>query len=294
MVVRTLNIASGFARVGVSAETSKMKKFMKAKIKNRIAIESLLPKFETHEKCCYENAFRVSKLFNSTRYSARVLAEKILDCDEEEPCFSLACYECLRRFRLKKISQLALFCEDYKEWKFATFIYYDEMVSELSHIDIPRLKNRLYKQLHHADITDAVIGYFEVEYSIECNHWLPHFHLLVKCRNSHTPEWERLRKLFQKQDVPNNINVIKFCPVEVKELKNPLRQIAYICKFMWQRKEVFIGKDERRKSKKYRLPKSKFIDALLKLDSLKLVDVEFMYRVKQNGATLKESVHGKK
>ncbi len=271
-----------------------MKKFMKAKIENVIAIESLLPKFETHEDCWHENKIRVSKLSNSNKYGANVLAEKLSDCDEERPCFSLACHECVRRLRLKKISQLALFCEDYKEWKFATFIYYDEMVRELSHIDTPRLKNRLYKQLDRAGITDVVIGYFEVDFQTEYNHWLPHFHLLVKCRNSHTPEWERLRKLFQKQDVPNNINVIKFCPVEVKELKDPLRQIAYTCKFMWQRKGFFIGKDDRRKSKKYRLPKGKFIDALLKLDSLKLVDVEFMYRLQQNGATLTESVHGKK
>ncbi|WP_421167998.1 hypothetical protein, partial [Aeromonas dhakensis] len=99
---------------------------------------------------------------------------------------------------------------------------------------------------------------------------------------------------YSKSTVRRHRRVSHFEVEFAKELKNPLRQIAYICKFMWQRKEVFIGKDERRKSKKYRLPKSKFIDALLKLDSLKLVDVEFMYRVKQNGATLKESVHGKK
>ncbi len=271
-----------------------MKKFMKAKIENVIAIESLLPKFETHEDCWHENKIRVSKLSNSNKYSANVLAEKLSDCDEERPCFSLACHECVRRLRLKKISQLALFCEDYKEWKFATFIYYDEMVRELSHIDIPRLKNRLYKQLERAGITDAVIGYFEVDFQTEYNHWLPHFHLLVKCRDYNAPEWSELWDQLHNQNVPNNVYVTKFSPVEFDDLKDPLKQIAYICKFMWQRKETFTGKDGRRKSKKYRLLRSKFIDALLTLDSLKLADLEFMYMVRQYGTTLKESVHGKK
>ena len=271
-----------------------MKKFMKAKIENVIAIESLLPKFETHEDCWHENKIRASKLSNSNKYSANVLAEKLSDCDEERPCFSLACHECVRRLRLKKISQLALFCEYYKEWKFATFIYYDEMVRELSHIDIPRLKNRLYKQLHRAGITDVVIGYFEVDFQTEYNYWLPHFHLLVKCRDYNAPEWSELWDQLHNQNVPNNVYVTKFSPVEFDDLKDPLKQIAYICKFMWQRKETFTGKDGRRKSKKYRLLRSKFIDALLTLDSLKLADLEFMYMVRQYGTTLKESVHGKK
>ncbi len=271
-----------------------MKKFMKARIENVIGIESLLSRFETHEECWHENKFRVSKLSNSSRSRARVLAAKLSDCDEEEPCFSFACHECVRRFRLKKISQLALFCEDYNEWSVATFIYYDEMVLELGNLDIARLKGRLSKQLHRADISAVAIGYFEVDYQTEYNHWVPHFHLLVKCRDSYTPEWVRLRKFFQKQEVSNNVNVIKFSPVEFQNLEDPLEQIAYICKFMWQRKESFIDGKGYRRSKKYRLPRSKFIDALLTLDSLKLADVEFMYRVRQYGATLQESVRGKK
>ena len=108
-----------------------MNKFMNAKISDLIDVESLLPNFETLEACLRENSVRIGKLSRSSNYKARQLAEKLLDCDEEEPCYSLACHECVRRLRLRKISQLVRFSEDYTEWNIATFIYFDEMVREL-------------------------------------------------------------------------------------------------------------------------------------------------------------------
>lgn len=279
---------------GVIVGVLKMKEFMRAKFKNFIAVESLLPGFETHEESWNENKFRVRALSRASGYEARALAEKLSECDDEDPCFSFACHECIRRLRLKKISQLAFFCEDYKEWSVATLIYYDEMVRELGNLDIARLKGRLSKQLHRADIPVVVMGYFEVDYQTEYQHWVPHFHLLVKCRDSYTPEWIRLRKLFQKQEVSNNVNIIRFSPIEVQDLEDKIEQIAYICKFMWQRVESYHNSNGNRVREKYRLPKNKFIDSLLKLNSLKLVDVELMYKVRQFGTTLRESVHGKK
>lgn len=271
-----------------------MNKFMNARISGLIDVEYFLPEFETNEACWKEKKVRVKKLSVSSRYSARLLAAKLSDCDEDEPCYSLACPECIRRLRVRKISQLARFCEDYTEWSIATFIYFDEMVRELEHINIKRLKDRFRKQLLRAGITDVVIGYFEIDYQPEYHHWMPHFHLLVGCRNSHTPEWMRLRSLFQQQDVPSNVNIRKHCAITVQDLEDPLEQIAYICKFMWQRVESYINAKGRRQTIKYRLSNSRFVDSLLMLDSLKLSDLEFMYGVRQHKATLKETVRGKR
>ena len=60
-----------------------MRKFMSAKISELIKVESLLPKFETHEKCWNEKKVRVKKLSASSSYRARLLAEKLSDCNEE-------------------------------------------------------------------------------------------------------------------------------------------------------------------------------------------------------------------
>ncbi len=61
-----------------------MRKFMSAKISDLIKVESLLPKFETHEKCWNEKKVRVKKLSASSSYRARLLAEKLSDCNEEQ------------------------------------------------------------------------------------------------------------------------------------------------------------------------------------------------------------------
>jgi hypothetical protein len=267
---------------------------MNAKISDLIDVESLLPNFETLEACLRENSVRIGKLSRSSNYKARQLAEKLLDCDEEEPCYSFACPECVRRLRLRKISQLTRFCEDYTEWKVATIIYYDEMVRELKRPDIVRLKGRLYKQLVHSGVKDIVIGFFEVDYQSEYQRWMPHFHLLVRCKSPYSPPWKRLRKVFEKHSVPLNVHVRKRRPVLFQRLKDPLQQIAYICKFMWQRVEARYNEEGNRLTKKYRLSNGKFVDSLLMLDSLKLADLEFMYGMRQYGTTLQESVRGKR
>ena len=271
-----------------------MNKFMNARISEFIDVESLLPKFETLEACWNEKKVRVKTLSTSSLNSARLLAEKLSDCDEDEPCYSLACPECIRSLRVKKISQLTLFCEDYTEWRIATFIYYDEMARELKRQDIVRLKDRLRKQLDRAGVKDIVIGFFEVDYQSEYQRWMPHFHLLVRCKSSYSPEWRRFRKTLGLQCMPLNVKVRKRRPVLFQKLKHPLKQIAYICKLMWQRVEARYDAKDRRKTKKYRLSNNRFVDSLLKLNSLKLADLEFMYGVRQHGTTLKESVRGKR
>lgn len=271
-----------------------MKKFLCAKTKPLLDIELFLERFETERACYRENKLRIIKLSNANGNKARALSEKLLECNDEDPCFSFACTVCMRKFRMRKISQLVFFCEDYTEWKIATFIYYDEMVHKLGLFDIVRLKNKLRKQLERAGVTDVVIGFFEVDFHSEYQRWMPHFHLLVRCKNSYSREWKKLRNTFENQQTPSNVHIRKCRPVLFQKLKEPLRQTAYIFKVMWQNVESYYDTKGRRRTKKVRLLNRNFVDALLKLDSLKSSDLEFMYRVRQYGTTLKEPVRGKK
>ncbi|WP_429168011.1 hypothetical protein [Aeromonas rivipollensis] len=271
-----------------------MKRFLSAKTNELISVETILPKFEALKACRKEKELRIRKLSRTSGYNGKLLAEKLSDCLDEEPCFSFACPECIRKFRIRKISQLVLFSEDYTAWKIATFIYYDEMVRDLGHLDIIRLKNKLRKQLERAGVTDVVIGFFEVDFHSEYQRWMPHFHLLVRCKNSHSREWKRLRNTFENQQTPSNVHIRKCRPVLFQKFKEPLRQTAYIFKVMWQNVESYYDTKDRRRTKKVRLLNRNFVDALLKLDSLKSSDLEFMYRVRQYGTTLKEPVRGKK
>ncbi len=74
-------------------------------------------------------------------------------------------------------------------------------------------------------------------------------------------------------------------------IKDPSKQIAYVYKIMWQQVDAFYC-EERRYTKKHRLTKNYFIHSLLKLDNLRLSELEFMYGVRQYGSTLKASVRG--
>ncbi|WP_309266494.1 hypothetical protein [Aeromonas salmonicida] len=271
-----------------------MDKYLRAKIDGFLPVETLLKRFETKRACRNEKKLRIRALAKSSDYTAIVLIEKLSDCTDEEPCSSLACPECIRRLRVKMISQLALFCEDYTEWKFATFIYYDQMVPELEDLDIARLKDKFRKQLQRSGVTDIAIGCFEVDYHPEYQHWMPHFHLLVRCQNSYSKEWRKVRKIFKEQQIPSDIDIRKRRPVLFQRFKNPLRQVAYICKFMWQQVEAYYDGSDNRKTKKTRLQPNNFVSSLLMLDSLRLSDLEFMYGVKRYGAKLRETVRDKK
>ncbi|HAU4929253.1 hypothetical protein [Aeromonas hydrophila] len=270
-----------------------MKKFLSAKACSPLAIKSLLPKFETEEECYKEKQLRVNTLSRSELIKARRLAEKLSDCDDEEPCFSFSCPVCVREFRIKKISQLALLCEDYQAWKFVTIIYYDRMTSTLGELSIQRLIGRLRKQLKRSGISDVLIGFFEVDYHPEYQRWMPHFHLLVRCDSTRNITWRKLRDCFNKCGKSNDVDIEVRRPTLVKRLKNPLGLISYICKIKWMRVESYYVEGERM-TRKLRLKKVNFVHSLLTLDSLKLSDIEFMHGIRQHGATLRESVLGKK
>ena len=270
-----------------------MERFVKANASYPVITGVLPTLFESEVDACDENKIRIRVLSNSDNKQGKLLAEKLSGCNPDEPCQSFACAECVRRFRIKKINQLVHFCEAYKAWSVVTIVYYDEMVPSLFRLNLPRLKDRLRKQLNRAGVENVMIGCFEADYHPEYEYWMPHFHLLVKNAVCNSIEWINFRKNHAKHQKTDGIEMQTKRPVLFQRLKDPAEQIAYIYKVMWQQVDAFYY-DERRYTKKYRLGRNRFVSSLLKLDSFKLSDIEFMYRLRQYGTTLKYPVRGKK
>ena len=256
-----------------------MERFVKANASYPVITGVLPTLFESEVDACDENKIRIRVLSNSDNKQGKLLAEKLSDCNPDEPCHSFACAECVRRFRVKKINQLVRLCEDYQKWSVVTIIYYDDMASSLFRLNIQKLKDRLRKQLSRAGVEGVVIGCFEADYHPEYKAWMPHFHLLVKNAAYDSFEWQGFRKQHSKQQRTENGQVKKKRPVLFQGIKNPSEQIAYIYKLMWQQVDAFYC-EERRYTKKHRLTNDHFIHSLLKLDNLRLSELEFMYRIR--------------
>ncbi len=266
-----------------------MEKFIRANASYPVIGVNLPAKFESAHDAFDENKVRIRALSNSDKKQGKLLAEKLFGCNPDEPCHSFACAECVRRFRVKKINQLVCFCEDYQKWNVVTIIYYDEMVSSLFRLNIQKLKDRLRKQLNRSGVADVVIGCFEADYHPEYKAWMPHFHLLVKSEVADSFEWKCFRKNHSKRQKNEKRKIKRKRSVLFQIVQDPSKQIAYVYKVMWQKVDAFYC-DEHRYTKKYRLTREHFIHSLLKLDNLRLSDLEFMYRARQYGSTLKERV----
>jgi hypothetical protein len=167
------------------------------------------------------------------------------------------------------------------------------MTSDLGKLSVQRLIGRLRTQLRRSGISDVLIGFFEVDYHPEYQRWMPHFHLLVRCDSTRKRTWRKLRDCFKKRGDNHDIYIEVRRPTLVKNLKNPLGLISYICKLKWMRVESYYV-EGKRKTRKFRLSKINFVSSLLKLDSLNLSDIEFMHGIRQYGSTLKETVRGEK
>ena len=262
-----------------------MEKFIKANACYPVIGGFLPPKFESEVDAFNENKIRIRVVSTSDSKQGKLLAEKLSDCNPDEPCQSFACAECVRRFRVKKINQLVHFCKDYKAWSVVTIVYYDEMVPSLFRLNLQRLKDRLRKQLNRAGVVDVIIGCFEADYHPEYKAWMPHFHLLVKSEVADSFEWKCFRKNHSKQQKNEKRKIKRKRSVLFQIVQDPSKQIAYVYKVMWQKVDAFYC-DEHRYTKKYRLTREHFIHSLLKLDNLRLSDLEFMYRARQYGSTL--------
>ncbi|EAR5026161.1 hypothetical protein LVO39_000965 [Salmonella enterica] len=256
------------------------------------ALAEALPKFETVVKVRAEKCFRVKSLQKCQGKVYQDLFKKLKDCHPSYPCGSAACPECFRKHRLEMIGEVLRLCKKSKKWRSITLIFYQDAFydNQLLKWQPDTLIARLRRWLNECGFSGIVIGGFEMDYHIDIKKWIPHFHLIIP---NDKQAIKRLRiRMKNKKNMNTRGNVINR-PMLVSKLKAPLRQVSYRFKAIWWRVEsiqyddyhIQGSKERKRKrwTKKYRLLRNQYADSLIKLDSIGITGLTFMYKVRKYG-----------
>ncbi|EBB2298583.1 TPA: hypothetical protein ACT195_002717 [Raoultella planticola] len=256
------------------------------------ALAEALPKFETVVKVRAEKCFRVKSLQKCQGKVYQDLFKKLKDCHPSDPCGSAACPECFRKHRLEMIGEVLRLCKKSKKWRSITLIFYQDAFydNQLLKWQPDTLIARLRRWLNECGFSGIVIGGFEMDYHIDIKKWMPHFHLIIP---NDKQAIKRLRiRMKNKKNMNTRGNVINR-PMLVSKLKAPLRQVSYRFKAIWWRVESIQyddyhlqgNKERKRKrwTKKYRLLRNQYVDSLIKLDSIGITGLTFMYKVRKYG-----------
>lgn len=242
-----------------------------------------LPGFETVSDATKESQIRQNIL---TKGGHSDLAEKLFECGWNCDCTSPACPQCSRTHRRGFYHAARTLSNQYDEanQQAVTLAYYSEAITseELEDFDPKQIKDRLRQQLVRCDFQNPVIGGLELDYHDDIDLWIPHFHLLVldDARALETLRKQRARK--EKRPTRTTSSPTSR-PMLVQSLKNPSKQLSYLCKQRWQLIRSYpdpvTGK---RRTKKYRLEQYEFILALAVLDGYTFSDLMFTYKVRVN------------
>ncbi|HAT2178174.1 hypothetical protein PO590_00010 [Raoultella ornithinolytica] len=256
------------------------------------ALAEALPKFETVVKVRAEKCFRVKSLQKCQGKVYQDLFKKLKDCHPSYPCGSAACPECFRKHRLEMIGEVLRLCKKSKKWRSITLIFYQDAFydNQLLKWQPDTLIARLRRWLNECGFSGIVIGGFEMDYHIDIKKWIPHFHLIIP---NDKQAIKKLRiRMKNKKNMNTRGNVINR-PMLVSKLKAPLRQVSYRFKAIWWRVEsiqyddyhIQGSKERKRKrwTKKYRLLRNQYADSLIKLDSIGITGLTFMYKVRKYG-----------
>lgn len=256
------------------------------------ALAEALPKFETVVKVRAEKCFRVKSLQKCQGKVYQDLFKKLKDCHPSYPCGSAACPECFRKHRLEMIGEVLRLCKKSKKWRSITLIFYQDAFydNQLLKWQPDTLIARLRRWLNECGFSGIVIGGFEMDYHIDIKKWTPHFHLIIP---NDKQAIKKLRiRMKNKKNMNTRGNVINR-PMLVSKLKAPLRQVSYRFKAIWWRVEsiqyddyhIQGSKERKRKrwTKKYRLLRNQYADSLIKLDSIGITGLTFMYKVRKYG-----------
>lgn len=256
------------------------------------ALAEILPKFETVEKVREEKCFREKSLQKYQGKVYRDLFKKLKDCHPLYPCKSAACPECFRLHRLEMISEILLICKKHKKWRGVTLIFYQDAFDDkqLLYWRPDKLIARLRRWLKECGFSEMVIGGFEMDFHMDIQMWIPHFHLIIP-NDKQAIKSIRIR-MKNKRNMNTRKNVINR-PMLVSKLKNPVRQISYRFKAIWWRVEsiqyddyyIRGSKERKRKrwTRKYRLLHKQHADSLVMLDTIGISGLTFMYKVRRYG-----------
>jgi len=244
-----------------------------------------LPGFETIAAVKKESQTRQASLIIEGNYT---LAAKLADCATFYRCMSPACPRCVRINRRGFYHAATVLSKQYNRahQRIVTVIYYSEaMTSEQLEYFIPStLKDRLRQQLVRCGFQNPVAGGLELDYHEDIGLWIPHLHLLVV---DNIKALETLRKRYlAKEKRPTSDSTPEGYtsrPMLVQVLKNPPKQLSYLCKQRWQLIRPYEDLEKgKRKTRKLRLKKNEFIQSLTVLDSYTFSDLMFTFKVRVN------------
>lgn len=202
---------------------------------NRLTIRrALCNLIESPDDTINETEKRSTLLLKTGNEKYQQVALKLWSCLEEDDhdCNSLACKQCNRTRRMKVIESVLPKVVS-NNYRFVTVILYRDVLakSKLHMLKPQKLKEQLYRDLKSVGITSPVYGALEVDFHEGEQVWLPHFHLLIDADKG------RMTLLKAKLKRRHNIDVWNGKtprPVKVDPVKDTVRQVSYIYKFMWQ------------------------------------------------------------
>jgi len=241
---------------------------------NRLSIHrALCNLIESPDDTINETEKRSALLLKTGNEKHQQVALKLWSCLEEDDhdCNSLACKQCSRIRRMKVIESVLPKVVS-NNYRFVTVILYRDVLakSKLHMLKPQKLKEQLYRDLKSVGITSPVYGALEVDFHEGEQVWLPHFHLLIDADKG------RMTLLKAKLKRRHNIDVWNGKtprPVKVDPVKDAIRQVSYIYKFMWQ--TVLVN------GRKVRGELGVYCAALAYLDSLLIETLQVQYGVRR-------------
>ncbi len=255
-------------------------------ILNEKEIMKYIHDFETQDDAEKENKERINILkcfyIENNKPSCISLAKLLAGCTEYDPCKSMACAKCQRKWRLDFLKKWLPFFLENKGYKMVTLIDYQNMMpnKKLFQMDIDLIKQRFVKTSYRIGFDKPVVGGFDMDYhnythEQKDNHWMPHFHLLVP------NEPEKLEKLRSYMLRPKNLYIRKGRknrPMRIDDIDNVASALSYCVTGMWLEIAWFINEDGKlKKFKNKRRIKDKrvFAKSLIKLNRLKASQLNF-------------------
>lgn len=241
--------------------------------------------FETIAAVKKESQTRQASL---TKGGNHTLAEKLADCTKDCRCMSPACPRCVRINRRGFYHAAMTLSEQYNRanQRTVTLIYYSEAITskQLKNFNPKQLKDRLRQQLTRCGFQNPVIGGLELDYHEDIDLWVPHLHLLV-VDDINTLETLRNRYLAKEKCPASDSTPEGYTsrPMLVQVLKNPPKQLSYLCKQRWQLIRPYEDPEKgKRRTRKLRLKKNEFIQSLIVLNSYTFSDLMFTFKVRVN------------
>ena len=146
-------------------------------------IELQLPRFETYDKARKEAKFRIHVLDGSTKEEDVILADKLRFCSDEHWCDSPACPICFREMRKFFFSWVSFLSEHFEHTNIVTVLHPSKLIpgSDLELSNAKSLGSLLRQRLNRTvgDQDVYMIGCLEIDYHLEQDIWLPHYHFAV-------------------------------------------------------------------------------------------------------------------